>query len=293
MFPKRREAMAFIGIDRAIESHWIYQDPEYFKVWFEILLRTRYGKETDKKLVQGELITIEYGHFVFGRIGWSDRLKVSERRIRTLFEKLIKDEMIELVSKYRKCTVYKVVNFAKYHVKNDQQSDQQPDQAQQGEEGYSGQQTDHPATSERPADDQRATTQEQSKQRNKANKVNKEIIYSPDFEVFWNCYPKQIGKPAAFNNWNKLIKTINPDYLKACASNYASYVIANNTEIQFIKQPNNFLNAKEEYYKQFESPVLIHNRGGQPRGKPSSTERLQELFKQAEEDERREANGGY
>src|SRR5690242_4478953 len=104
--------MAFIGIDRAIENHWIYQDPEYFKVWFEILIRTRYGKDTERKLIEGELVTIEYGQFVFGRIKWSERLKVSERRIRTLFEKLINDGMIELVLKYRKCTVYKVVNYA-------------------------------------------------------------------------------------------------------------------------------------------------------------------------------------
>ncbi len=167
--------MAFIGIDREIEHHWIYQDPEYFKVWFEILLRTRYSKETEKKLIEGELVTIEYGHFVFGRIKWSDRLKVSERRIRTLFEKLIKDGMIEVVNKYRKCSVYKVVNFAKYHVKNDQQSDQQPDQSQQGEMDFGDQQTDQRATSERPAGDQRATTQEQSKQGNKENKVIKTL----------------------------------------------------------------------------------------------------------------------
>lgn len=168
--------MAFIGIDRAIENHWIYQDPEYFKVWFEVLIRARFSKETERKLIEGELVIIEYGYFVFGRIKWSERLKVSERRIRTLFDKLLKDGMIELVMKYRKCTVYKVVNYAKYHVKNDQQNDQQPDQPQKGNTGFDDQQTDQPATSERPAGDQRATTQEQSKQRNKGNKVNKEII---------------------------------------------------------------------------------------------------------------------
>lgn len=282
--------MAFIGIDRAIENHWIYQDPEYFKVWFEILIRARFGKDTERKLIEGELVTIEYGYFVFGRIKWSERLRVSERRIRTLFDKLLKDGMIELVTKYRKCTVYKVVNYAKYHVKNDQQNDQQQDQPQQDDTSFDDQQNDHPATSDRPAGDQRATTQEQSKQRNKGNKVNKEIIYTFDFDIFWNCYPKQIGKPAAFNNWKKLIKTIDPDYLKACAMNYSSYVMANNTELQFIKQPNNFLNAKEEYYKQFESPVLIHNKGKQQNGRMSSFEKLQQM---AREEQEREASGHY
>lgn len=284
--------MGFIGIDRAIKDHWIYQDAEYFKVWFEILISTRYGKSTEKRLIEGELVTIEYGSFVFGRIKWSDRLKVSERRIRTLMDKLIKNEMIELVLKYRKCTVYKVVNYAKYHVKNDQQTDQQEDQSQQGESGFSDQQNDHPATSERPADDQRATTQEQSKQSKKGNKVKKETLYTDDFNSFWDNFPKQIGKPAAYANWNKLIKTITPQYLIGCSMNYANYCQANNTELQFIKQPNNFLNAKDEYYKQYERPILVHS-NGKPAGKLTRTQMIQQSFLKSQEEEQREANGGY
>jgi hypothetical protein len=130
------------------------------------------------------------------------------------------------------------------------------------------------------------------KKEKKVKKVIKDIEYSDDFESFWHYFPKKIGKPAAYTNWNKLLKTIEPQYLIACSMNYASYCLANKTELQFIKQPNNFLNATEEYYKQYETPVLVHSRTGQVKGK-NVTEMMKDDYMRSLEEEEREANGGY
>lgn len=278
--------MGFIGIDRGLRDHWIYQDSEYLKVWMEMLFLARFSEEPHTELIDGDIIKVEYGQFIFGRIKWSQRLRIGEQRLRTLMTKLKKEQMIELVLEHRKCSVYALVNYAKFN----HETNHQRDYIQQGIMDDTNHQTNHLLTISQPSVNHQSTTKEQSKQRNKVNKVNKEIIYTSDFDIFWDCYPKQIGKPAAFNNWTKLIKTIDPDYLKACAMNYSSYVMANNTELQFIKQPNNFLNAKEEYYKQFESPVLIHNKGKQQNGRMSSFEKLQQM---AREEEQREASGHY
>lgn len=266
--------MAFIGIDRAIEHHWIYQDPEYFKVWFEILIRARFGKETERKLIEGELVTIEYGYFVFGRIKWSERLKVSERRIRTLFDKLLKDGMIELVMKHRKCTVYKVINYAKYHVKSDQQNDQQPDQPQQVNIGFYDQQNDQPATSERPAGDQRATTQEQSKQRNKVNKVNNKRIYAEQVSLSEDEYLKLVEKYG------------NEDSVKWAIEKLSNYKCSKAT-----KYKSDYHVLIGWVYDDFEKKKLTVVHGGQSQYKKiSSFEKLQQM---AREEQEREASGHY
>ncbi|HDR5039345.1 TPA: hypothetical protein QCR75_005816, partial [Bacillus anthracis] len=79
----------FIGISRGITDHWVYQDAEYFKTWFEMLHRARFAREPSTELIEGQLVTLERGYFIFGRIGWSKRIGISERRLRTLVNKLI------------------------------------------------------------------------------------------------------------------------------------------------------------------------------------------------------------
>lgn len=246
--------MAFIGLDRNIRDHWIYKDAEYLKVWIEILFCARYAGDPGKVMVEGQIVEIDFSQFIFGRIKWSDRLGISERRLRTLMDKLVAEDMIRLVKRAPKFSVFCVTNFAKFRPQNDHQETLEP----QGISVISDQQNVQQATSKRPANDQQATTKEQGI--NKENKANKDIKYSVEFEEFWSNYPKQSGKPAAYNNFKKLLKKHTPDYVIACGRNYGSYCIANGVANQYMKMPNNFLNAKDEYYKQFETPFVIHNR---------------------------------
>lgn len=183
--------MAFIGIDRGIVDHWIYQDAEYFKVWVEMLLRARFSHEPEKKLIEGHLVTIEFGQFIFGRISWSDRLKISERRLRTLMDKLIADDMIRLVKRSPKFSVFCVTNYAKYRPANDQQETQ----SDQGISGGGDHQSDQQTTSECPANDQQATTQEQGSNKvNKGNKDSNKKIYAEKVTLTEDEYEKLIDK---------------------------------------------------------------------------------------------------
>ena len=127
--------MAFIGLDREIVNHWIYQDSEYFKVWFEMLYRARFSTEPHGELIDGEIIVVNYGEFIYGRKKWSDRLRVSEQRLRTLIKKLRAEQMIEVVTEHRKCTLYRIKNYAKFNQQVNQQNNQQNDQSQQGFSG--------------------------------------------------------------------------------------------------------------------------------------------------------------
>jgi transcription initiation factor IIE alpha subunit len=165
--------MAFIGLDRGIVNHWIYKDAEYFKVWFEMLYRARFALEPSRELHGDEIVTVHHGEFIFGRKGWSERLGVSEQRLRTLIKKLRDDEMIEVVSEHRKCTVYRITNYAKFN----QQSNQQKDQAVQGVSGDSNQQSNQHLTTSQPATNQHLTTKEQGNKETKKQSNLKPIEY--------------------------------------------------------------------------------------------------------------------
>lgn len=166
--------MAFIGIDRGIVDHWIYKDAEYFKVWFEMLYRARYAQEPKTDIEDGELYTIQYGEFIYGRPKWSARIGISEQRLKTLVKKLTQEGMIEVTSRFRRFTIYKIINYEKYNQQGNQPSNQQGSQEQQGFSGIGNQQNNQqinqPSTSSQPASNQPATTKEQSKQSNKVNK---------------------------------------------------------------------------------------------------------------------------
>jgi uncharacterized phage protein (TIGR02220 family) len=157
-------------------DHWIYQDAEYFKVWFEMLFRARYSTEPVTKLVYGQLITLNRGEFIFGRQSWSERLGISEQRLRTLIKRLVQDNMIELVKRYNKFTIYKVVNYEKYNP----QGDQHEILENQYLEGNNNQQNNQQSTTKQPSTNHQLTTKEESnkdKKDNKDNKVNN--IYTP------------------------------------------------------------------------------------------------------------------
>ena len=158
----------FIKISRHIVDHWIYQDAEYFKVWFEMLFRARYSTEPVTKLVYGQLVTLNRGEFIFGRQSWSERLGISEQRLRTLIDKLIQDNMIEVVKKYNKFTIYRIVNYEKYN----QHTNQQEMAENQYIQNSNNLQTNQQTTYNQPTNNLQVTTKKES---NKDKKVNKEI----------------------------------------------------------------------------------------------------------------------
>ncbi|OXM83991.1 hypothetical protein [Paenibacillus rigui] len=177
----------WVSIHRQIMDHWIYKDAEYLKVWLEMLLRARFSKDPGNELIDGELITVKQGEFIFGRVKWSERLGIGEQRIRTLVKKLMNEEMISFVSSHRKCTLYRICNYENYQnfiFKDESHNklltksyvsyfshddNQQIMQAYQEIAGNYNHDTNHLLTSIQPSANHQLTTKEQS------NKDNKEI----------------------------------------------------------------------------------------------------------------------
>lgn len=151
----------FIGISREIRDHWIYKDAEHFKVWFEMLWCARFIKEPKTDTYEGVLYTLNYAEFLFGYPSWSRRLGIGEQRLRTLVKKLIKENMIVLIKKHTKFTIYFIVNYEKFNKQTNNQQDQQTS----GIDGNANKQNDKQLTSSQQADNKQITTKEECKRK--------------------------------------------------------------------------------------------------------------------------------
>lgn len=65
------------------------------------------------------------------------------------------------------------------------------------------------------------------------------VAYSPDYEAFWQAYPRRVGKKAAYAAWRQAIREIDPGLIIAAAERYASDP---NREDQFTAHPQTWLN---------------------------------------------------
>lgn len=61
----------------------------------------------------------------------------------------------------------------------------------------------------------------------------------PNFHLFWNAYPRRVGKAAAYSKWLKAIGEVEPQVLIGAASSYAAKVA--HLEPQYIPYPEKWL----------------------------------------------------
>jgi len=97
----------WITLHRKIKDHWLWEDPQRFQWWIDILLRANHK---DKKILfNGELTTIKRGSFHTSEVKLSEQWKVSRNRVRRFLSLLEDDEMI---------TTHKTTNGTTIEVRN-------------------------------------------------------------------------------------------------------------------------------------------------------------------------------
>ena len=118
----------FITLHRSVQKHWIWQEPEALKFWIALLMQANWEPKTT--VFNKRLITVERGQVVFGRKVWSERLKISEMKLRRYLEMLKAEGMInqQITSRYSLITV---LNYHEYQVNNQQTTSKQPASNQQ------------------------------------------------------------------------------------------------------------------------------------------------------------------
>lgn len=93
----------------------------------------------------------------------------------------------------------------------------------------------------------------------KEQKTIKNIDFMPYFEILWKMYPRKIGKQIAIKQYEKKIRGLNEEEVKAISNqlylkikNRLTYWKENNTEINFIPHFSTFINAEipnSKYFK--------------------------------------------
>ena len=90
---------------------------------------------------------------------------------------------------------------------------------------------------------------------------NKKNIYPPDFNLFWQSYPRKKAKDLALRAWNKKIAVgFTPQELEIASKNYAKY--EKNSGKSYIKHPATFLN--DESIEDWQKDQGINDNGNKP-----------------------------
>ena len=108
---KDKEKVGFVAIYRKIQDHWIWDDPERFHAWVDILLSAQF--HDSEKIIKGKLIKVPRGTWFISlrklqkRWGWS-RTKVD------LFLSVLASEQMISTKKTTSGTFIKVLNYEIY-----------------------------------------------------------------------------------------------------------------------------------------------------------------------------------
>lgn len=153
----------FVKIYRKVEDSGLMQNPNALVLFLHLLMRAAYK---EKKIgIAGQVVSLKRGQLVTGRKSLAHDLKLSERKIRTSLELLIKLEIVTSTPT-SKWSVIEVVNYDKY-------------------QSLESSTTSTP-TNKRPANDQQVTTIEEGK---KVKQVKNTTVVGVEADDAYADYP--------------------------------------------------------------------------------------------------------
>jgi len=172
----------YIYLHREILDHWVYKEPEAFKIWVTLLLLASHKEKSAP--FSGGVIELKPGMFITSRPSLARRSGVHESKINRLLKRFEIEQQIEQRIS-NQCRVISVVNWPEYQ--------------------WPGQQIEHPMNNQR-------TTNEHNQKGNKGintkeeNKI-KEKITLPDFipQESWDDY--RDFRKSTRKGWTHLIQT--------------------------------------------------------------------------------------
>lgn len=213
----------WIKLQRDIMDHWIAQDSEYLAVWIRMLSEANF--ETQTKMFNGQVITVERGQFIFGLDSYAEKTKVSVMRLRRLVDLLEKHQMINRVrnSKY---SLISIVNYDKYQADNSQ------------------------TTVRQQAENNTIRNKELKKKRRVAKSADfepsgKQTFSQKCFEVFWSEVEKRgTGKPDALKAFEKYTAGKTDDEIE-----YILNVVCHWYELYLMEDETRLLPENKKYLK--------------------------------------------
>ncbi|MBP1999728.1 hypothetical protein J2Z69_000747 [Paenibacillus shirakamiensis] len=212
---------------KILDNPVVCKDSDYAAVWMYLLLNATHKEYP--AVFSGERILLQPGQLLTGRITIAEKFNIHESKVQRILKSFEIEQQIEQQTSNKKRLI-SILSWSDY------QTDEQ--------------QNEHPVNNKRTTTEQQVNTNKNVK--NLRTKELKEIkdMYSPDFESFWNAYPRKIGKKESAKKFESVIKSgEDSKVLIRCATNYKNHCERQRTDTQYIKHPKTFLN--EERYKDY------------------------------------------
>lgn len=102
----------FIKLHRRVRDNWIWETPDYFKAWVDILLEVNYKSKSVR--IGNKILTCERGQSVNSLDTWAKRWGWDKSRVRRFFSLLRQDNMIVTKSETQ-TTRLTVCNYGTYN----------------------------------------------------------------------------------------------------------------------------------------------------------------------------------
>lgn len=105
------ERPGFIAVYRKIQDHWVWDDPERFHAWIDILMSAQFADS--ETIIKGHLVRVPRGTWFISQKTLETRWGWSKNKIRHFLQTLIEDEMVT-VKGTADGTFITVVNYEFY-----------------------------------------------------------------------------------------------------------------------------------------------------------------------------------
>ena len=118
----------WIRMQRGIVDHWVFSEADALKLWVYLLMSANY--EDKSRMFNGRLTQVRRGQLIYGRHAVSQRLGISEAKLRRYMKQFIKDEMIsqQITNKY---SVITITCYEKYQDASQQTAGKAPTKRRQ------------------------------------------------------------------------------------------------------------------------------------------------------------------
>lgn len=118
----------WIRVERGIVDHWVFSEADALKLWVYLLMSANY--EDKSRMFNGRLTQVKRGQLIYGRHAVSQRLGISEAKLRRYMKQFIKDEMIsqQITNKY---SVISITCYEKYQDASQHTANKQPTKRRQ------------------------------------------------------------------------------------------------------------------------------------------------------------------
>jgi len=223
-------------VNRDIIKRAIFDDAELLRLYIYLQADAYY--EPYEKLIDGEVVQLVPGQGTFGTRQLAGTLNTNHSTTYKRLKKLEKLGFIKIES-YREMSVFTLL-----------ETEIEKAEKVNTDETGTGQETQGLRDLTEEESKQCGNEKETQSKTLKEGRSNKENIYTSEFELWWEDYPKKAGKADARKAWVKLRKSGKEvEEITLYRDRYITKLNEDKTEKQFILNGSTFLNGRWEDYK--------------------------------------------